>query len=93
MLKTTSPFIVMTETELKEIIQHAAREGAKEAIRQLGPTLSRSRPASVTQADAARILGMSRPTISKMLKAGVFRLDRLGKIPMDQIDSATLAQK
>ncbi|QRM21013.1 hypothetical protein GBK02_09040 [Dechloromonas sp. TW-R-39-2] len=47
-----------------------------------------ARPESVTQAEAARILGKSKPTIGRLVKAGTFRLNALGNIPMTQIDSA-----
>ncbi|PRY07043.1 helix-turn-helix domain-containing protein [Paraburkholderia sp. BL25I1N1] len=46
------------------------------------------RPVHVTITQAAAILGLSRHTVSKKLKAGEFRLNRCGRIPIEQIDMA-----
>ncbi|UEP21389.1 DNA-binding protein [Burkholderia ambifaria] len=42
----------------------------------------------VTQMQAAEMLGISRWTVSKMVKVGTFRLNRCGLIPIEQIDRA-----
>jgi excisionase family DNA binding protein len=44
------------------------------------------RPVQVTQAQAAEMLGMSRPTVSKLVKSGVLRLNKCGLIPVAEID-------
>ncbi|RQN35028.1 helix-turn-helix domain-containing protein [Paraburkholderia tropica] len=44
------------------------------------------RPPHVTISQAAEMLGLSRRTVSKMLHAGQFRLNRCGRIPIEQID-------
>lgn len=93
MLKVTAPGVLLTDIELQEIIKQAALEGAKEALRQVVPFMNRSRPASVTQAEAARILGKSKPTIGRLVKSGVFRLNALGKIPIEQVDSALTSRR
>lgn len=46
------------------------------------------RPPHVTQKQAAEMLNVSRPTLSRMVKAGTFRLNQCGLIPIDQIDAA-----
>lgn len=46
------------------------------------------RPAHVTQAQAAEMLARSRPTISRMVKAGVLKLNACGLIPISEIDRA-----
>jgi excisionase family DNA binding protein len=44
------------------------------------------RPVQVTQSQAAEMLGMSRPTVSKLVKSGVLKLNRCGLIPVAEID-------
>lgn len=46
------------------------------------------RPAHVTITQAAEMLGLSRKTVSKMLHAGQFRLNKCGLIPIEQVDAA-----
>ena len=46
------------------------------------------RPTHVTQLQAAEMLGISRWTVSKMVKAGDLRLNRCGLIPIEEIDKA-----
>lgn len=46
------------------------------------------RPSQVTQLQAAEMLGVSRATVSRMLKAGTIRLNKCGLIPISEIDKA-----
>lgn len=46
------------------------------------------RPTHVTQMQAAEMLGISRWTVSKMIKAGCLKLNRCGLIPIEEIDKA-----
>lgn len=46
------------------------------------------RPTHVTQMQAAEMLGISRWTVSKMVKAGDLKLNRCGLIPIEEIDKA-----
>ncbi|QLB63478.1 helix-turn-helix domain-containing protein [Paraburkholderia caribensis] len=46
------------------------------------------RPPQVTITQAAEMLGLSRHTVSKMVRAGQFKLNRCGMIPVEQIDAA-----
>ena len=46
------------------------------------------RPTHVTQLQAAEMLGISRWTVSKMVKAGDLKLNRCGLIPIEEIDKA-----
>ena len=87
MISTTSPVVIMSQDELTAMIGAAADAAVRKAMAMLPPK-NNIRPDSVTQAEAARMLKKSRPTISKMVKAGIFRLNKLGNIPMDQIDRA-----
>ena len=49
------------------------------------------RPSHVTQRQAAEMLGLSEPTIRKMVRKGGFRLNRCGLIPIEQVDAALTA--
>lgn len=87
MMATTSPVIIMTQDELNALIRSAA-DAAVERARACLPQGNAIRPASVSQAEAARMLKLSRPTIGKMVRFGTFKLNRLGQIPIEQIDRA-----
>jgi DNA-binding transcriptional regulator LsrR (DeoR family) len=53
---------------------------------------SHPRPHQVTQRQAAEMLGLSAPTIGRMVKAGTLRLNAAGLIPISEIDAALLAK-
>lgn len=59
-------------------------EIAQQAVRLFAE--SHPRPTQVTQAQAAEMLGISRPTVSRMVKAGTIRLNACGMIPIGEID-------
>ncbi|MCQ0029686.1 helix-turn-helix domain-containing protein [Burkholderia glumae] len=66
------------EGEMLRIAQHAIDLYA-----------SRSpRPNQVTVTQAAEMLGLSRHTVSKMVKFGTLKLNRCGMIPIEQVDAA-----
>ena len=46
------------------------------------------RPPHVTQAQAAEMLGLSAPTVRRLVRSGVLRLNRAGMIPIGEIDRA-----
>jgi hypothetical protein len=46
------------------------------------------RPAHVTQLQAAGMVGISVPTLRKMIRAGNIRLNKFGLIPITEIDRA-----
>lgn len=46
------------------------------------------RPVQVNQKQAADMLGVSARTVYNMIKAGTFKLNRCGMIPIEQIDKA-----
>jgi len=46
------------------------------------------RPRQVTQKQTAEMLGLSQPTVSRMVKAGIIKLNRFGMIPISEIDRA-----
>lgn len=49
------------------------------------------RPAQVTQEQAAEMVGVSPATISRMVKSGVLKLNKFGRIPVSEIDRAIAA--
>ena len=49
------------------------------------------RPSQVTQDQAAEMAGVSRGTISKMIKSGRVKLNEFGRIPVSEIDRAIAA--
>ncbi|MGB4062535.1 MAG: helix-turn-helix domain-containing protein [Azonexus sp.] len=51
---------------------------------------SHPRPGHVTQEQAAEMLGISRATVSRMVKFGTLKLNKVGRIPMSDIDKALL---
>lgn len=44
------------------------------------------RPSQVTMAQVAEMLGISRQTVSKMVKAGSISLNKCGLIPINEVD-------
>ena len=69
----------------KEILATAAA-----AVRLYAET--HPRPIQVTKTDAAKMLGISRPTVDNLIRAGTLSLNRFGKIPISQIDAALVAR-
>jgi len=67
-------------------------EDTKAALRALEIYAARHpRPSQVTIKQAADMLGLSRHTVSKMVHAGQFRLNKCGLIPIEQVDAALQA--
>lgn len=46
------------------------------------------RPSQVTQDQAAEMAGVSRATIHRMVKAGLLKLNKFGRIPTAEVDRA-----
>lgn len=49
---------------------------------------SHPRPVQVNQSQAAEMLGVSRPTVQALIRAGTLRLNSCGLIPIGEIDRA-----
>ena len=45
------------------------------------------RPVQVTITQAAQMLGLSRHTVSKMVRASQLKLNQCGMIPIEQVDA------
>lgn len=84
MIATTGPVVIIPQAELDALIRAAAEEAVRQAMRHTKATTHR--PASVTITQAAKMLGRSAPTVRKMVKSGVLRLNELGQIPVEAID-------
>lgn len=54
---------------------------------------SHPRPPQVTQAQAAEMLGISRPTMSRLVKAGIVRLNACGLVPISEVDRALQSRR
>lgn len=87
MQKITSPTIIISEEELLRMISCAAQQAAEEVAKRM-PSGNALRPHHVTQTQAAEMVGVSRATISNMVRFGTFRLNEFGMIPIEQIDQA-----
>lgn len=46
------------------------------------------RPSQITQEQAAEMAEVSRATISRLIKAGVLKLNKFGRIPIAEFDRA-----
>jgi len=53
---------------------------------------SHPRPSHVTQKQAAEMLDITAPTFKKMLLNGQIKLNRCGKVPIEQIDQVIAAR-
>lgn len=84
MISTTMPVVIMPQSELDALINAAAEEAVRKAMASIKP--AGNRPVSVTISQAAKMIGRSAPTVRKMVRAGTFRMNNLGQIPVDQID-------
>lgn len=71
----------MTVLSREEIVAIAI-----DAVRRYAET--HPRPPHVTKTQAAEMLGVSRPTLAKLIAAGALRLNRCGLIPIGEVDSA-----
>lgn len=66
-------------------------EIAIQAVRMYAET--HPRPPHVTQRQAGQMLGLSAPTIGKLVKSGQITLNGAGLIPIGQIDAILAARK
>ena len=51
------------------------------------------RPPHVTKTQAAEMLGVSMPTMANLIRSGTIKMNRLGKIPIAEIDRALLPRR
>lgn len=84
--------VVMTREDLDATIINAAKAAVDEAMRRI-PSRNGARPLHVNQSQAAEMLNISRPTLSKLVKSGKIKLNACGLIPIDLIDSIAAETK
>jgi excisionase family DNA binding protein len=51
------------------------------------------RPSHVTARQAAEMMSVSTATVTRMIKAGTLRLNRVGRIPTEMVDAALQARR
>jgi excisionase family DNA binding protein len=66
----------LTRPEILDLVERAVQRAMEQ----------RPRPASVTQKQAAEMLNLSEPTISRMIRANQIRLNGIGRVPVSEID-------
>jgi excisionase family DNA binding protein len=64
--------------------QYVIDEAAYKAVQRYAET--HPRPPHVTQKDAAEMLGLSAPTVKKLINNGKIKLNQAGLIPITEID-------
>lgn len=69
--------------------QHQMIEVAARAVQLYAET--HPRPPQVTQKMAAEMLGLSAPTVKKLINNGSIKLNKAGLIPITEIDNYTKA--
>lgn len=79
--------VVLKISELSGIISSAADLAVEKAIKRL-PKADQPRPFHLNQTQAAEVLGVSKATVSRMVRSGTFTLNSCGMIPIAQIDRA-----
>lgn len=73
---------MMRRDDLNDAIMEAALRAAEIALRRA----PKDRPQQYRKVDAAKELGVSRPTLDRMIAAGNLRLNECGRIPAEEID-------
>lgn len=87
-----APLVVFTEDELKSLIAETAHNAAVAAAKLVSAKVG-VRPLHVTMSQAAEMVGLSQPTIKKMVNSGTFKLNSFGLIPIEQVDAALQSRK
>lgn len=79
--------VILKMSELSSVITAAADLAVEKAIRRL-PRADQPRPFHLNQTQAAEVLGVSKATVSRMVRSGALTLNSCGLIPIAQIDRA-----
>lgn len=75
----------MTELDKKLILEVATKAVASYAE-------THPRPSSVNLGQACKMIKKTRPTLSKLIASGVIKLNKLGEIPISEIDKVIAAR-
>ena len=73
--------------DMQEVIKLAAAEGARVAL------AMHPQPSMVTQKQAAQMLGLSEPTIRKMILDGKIQLNDVSQVPISEINRLTMPKR
>ena len=73
----------------EELIERAAARAAELAVELYASR--HPRPAHVTLAQAAEMLGVERHTVSRYVRQGILKRNAMGQVPVEQIDAAIRA--
>lgn len=77
--------VKIPDLNLRESINSQILAAAIKAVKLYAE--SHPRPTHVTQKQAAEMMDVSEATVSRMVARGAFRLNKLGRIPITQVDS------
>ena len=80
-----NPFPASRNISLSAVIRRAVEQGVTIAL------AARPRPSCVTFEQAAEMLGVSSRTVSGMVRKGVIGTNKVGRIPITEIDKALSA--
>lgn len=80
--------VMIRRDHLNDAIREAARLGAEMAIR-MAP---KDRASQYTLSDAAKELGISRPTLSKVMQANGIALNACGKVSREDVERLIYAR-
>lgn len=77
---------VITDQELRRVIEQAGRAGAEAALRSVLPRLDPMRPRHVNIKQAMEMTGFGRTKLNQLIGAHKLKLNDAGTIPIEQID-------
>lgn len=78
--------VLIKRADLETAIRDAAARAVDIALRRA----PRNRPIQYRKIDAAKELGVSSPTLDRMIAAGNIRLNECGRVPASEIDRVVL---
>lgn len=85
----THSFVVLTREDLDTVIRDTAKKTAEEVMQTYAER--HPRPPHINQKQAAAMLNISESTMSRMVKSGQIKLNKLGMIPISEIDRSLVA--
>jgi endonuclease III len=91
MITTTGAAVILSQQEFDAAIDATAKRAVAEMLAKL-PSLDKPRPPHVNKTQAAEMLEMSVPTVTKLINSGSLRLNKCGLIPTVDIDRIIVGQ-
>ena len=77
---------VITDTELRTVIEQASRAGAEAALKSVLLRLDPMRPKHVNVKQAMEMTGLGRTKLNQLIDAHKIKIKDVGTIPIEQID-------